>query len=1028
MKNIEIRTQNKVELREKAKGYSCKTYEPDELWRHVIDLCKEIKTYKYQKDEDPSVLQSYRAELDNLKSKLFVDAPLTVRFSSGRVIRLNKSAVSEVMAVDYESRRPTEKLAVVNHSVQTVFDFSWRIFNNDPEEGQRLKDDFQMDIMNQLLWKGVVVVSNEGNRMMTIIGSSAGHQKAEKFLMGDSRLMKSHEKFFWFGRTMEEFVNIKTTSGAEFMKARANLLRPWMKPFEAKDGRRLSFRSILVVKDVAKVYNILNARRIGKKDGKMTQDGPTTEAVTVCDGGMLAVYPLKFQGQCSSVLFKGFMADATSSIVALCEKHDISVENFLNREVEGIDGKMHRIGDFAAICGEGCWKGDKVFDNYSEYCAWMEEMAKLYPGLDMMYLLRQAEEIEDEDKVRRLTRTLIQQWMYMSGKEIRQITLRTRQNLKKAKTFKGALTKLAALWRTEEERTECEKLFKENPWLICAPAIQNFLQESWEKKQVEAASGKFRTEGQYPYIMQDPVAVLEIWVLGMDVNDPTLGILQEGEASAADVPDGRKMLCVRFPANFLTAQVKINRACKEAYSSLNGVLVLSIHDLILIAQDGDVDGDEMCVIYNRLAIRLTERMQKEFNPPVVLFNHGGKPPRHIAGSKEAYVRDIAEALWRAKRYDSVGLYANLAMKCAYLAAIALKNGNTKDTENYLLWMSAASTGAILAIDQVKGNDVDASLIKWLDDIRNRVNKAMAEIAMENGYSKEQARKQINPFIQYYVAEAKRRPITKAECLDENQDNYLDQMAGLILRDTGVWENFDFCGTSWNEEAAYEALTNGLPKMRVPNTVVTKEMIGLLGDNWFKLRTSDEKDDATAPVLRSLKPGAPLELKAFVMLLWRNESSMAYTMEGRQLWEKKEEYYEACRQLLQMFVEGGDWSKKPVKVTKEERWEVLVNQLVRTALELGIKNDIDKKGSFAMFILKLIAPELRRNAKKNSVDQERFFGVNITEEELRIEAEQEWIDDEEELYESSSDYVDEEPVFTEEDLAEMERQALEELGC
>lgn len=1059
---VEQREQLKAEIREKAKGFSCRSYEPDELWRHVWPIVECLKSYYPHSDEQLKQLASKKATdegadftvvynklradeakakdaakklLGILKRLIFVRAGLTVRKSEGRIVRLSKSATTEVLGVDYESKKPTELVNVVRHGIQDVFDFSLNLFGNDKDEAQVAKDDFQKDVEHQLLWYGVNVVEKSGlKKLYTAVGSSAAHQKSEKILFGETAEMKNHEQFFWFGKSMDQFVSTKTTTGAEFWKARANLLRPWMKPFETGECVANVRKDLLVVKDCEKNYEILWARTIGKvtegkNKGAMYEDAKALYKAILGDGAMISLVLLLQQGQGSGLLFKGFVTDGVSSIEEVCRKHGISIEEFMNMKVLGIDGKMHRVGDYRFICGEGCWKGDKVFDSYDEYLDWMDAMEEKHPGISNLYLLRQAEEIEDEEKVRRLTRTLIQQWMFMSKKEIRKITKRARLGLKKDKTFYGAVAKLAGLWKTDEERTEIEKLFEECPWLIMNPNIQDYLKERWERKQTEYASGKFKTEGQYPYIMQDPVALLEVWVLGMSPDDPTLGVLKNGEVSCADVPEGRELLCVRFPANFLTAQVRVNKACKRAFASLNNVMVLSIHDVILIIQDGDVDGDEMCVIYNKLAIRLTKRMNEKFNPPVVLFKHGGKPPRKITGSKEAFVREMAVSLWKAKKYDSVGLYANLAMRCAYLAAIAYRQNDMKTVDKYLLWMSAASTGAILAIDQVKGNDVDQSLINWLDSIQKSVDKAFTQIAEEAGFERSIARKKRNPFIQYFVAEAKRRPIGKEVCLPLNEDNFLDELSGFMLRDTGKWENFDTAGVVWNKAAAKEVLTSRLPDTRVPAGVVTKEMLELLGDNWFKLRavTAEEKAmDKTAGTLAKMGVGKLIGFKDFVLLLWRNESSMAYNMDGGNLQEKKDEYVDVCRKLLMMLAESGDWSSKK-GVTEKDRWDVVVNNLVIDALELwNSGNGLDKKkGSYAMFCLKLVAPELRENAKKNRVDVTRFFGVSIPIEDVMAEIELDRIEDEMELFEATPDQPDvsfgmpdDAPEYTDEELCDL----------
>ena len=232
-------------------------------------------------------------------------------------------------------------------------------------------------------------------------------------------------------------------------------------------------------------------------------------------------------------------------------------------------------------------------------------------------------------------------------------------------------------------------------------------------------------------------------------------------------------------------------------------------------------------------------------------------------------------------------------------------------------------------------------------------------------------------------------------------------------------------------------------MKVPTGIVTQEMIDLLGDNWFKLRpkTDEERDtDMTRDTLKKMRVGSEVGLKDFVLLLWRNESSIAYLMEGRQLWEKKAEYHDACRTLLKMLCASGDWSGKKGIETIEDRWDVLVNILVRDALELNLPptkkkdetgkevtvpgtNGVDKKGSYAMFVLKLVAPELRANVKKNRVDVARFFGVTCSIEDLMIDIDMERAEDDEELFESTpiieaNEEPEAPPPMSEEELSQI----------
>lgn len=1055
--NIEVRESWKAPEREKATGFSVRMYESSELFRDNLEVITELAAYRPEENEDPLILQDLRSKLHKLMNKLLVSEAFVVREAEARSIRLTEADIPNVLGVNYDSRKPTTKIMAVEHGVQKLFAFNWMLFGANPKEGEEKLNTFQQNLMFRLGYYGVKVENSLGSyTLYGGVGSSAGHQKKEVLVMAEANALKAHEKFFWYGRTMKDFIRNVPLTGAEFWKMRANLLRPHLKAFETKNGETIKIKDILVVKDIKKLYHIENARIIGVNEGNLVTDASANESVILGDGAMLFIYKMKAQGQACGTGLKGFGCDASSSIEALCEKHGITVEDFLNMKVEGIDGKMHRVGDYKVICGEGCWKFDKAFSSYGEYLTWIEDMAKAYPGIDNLCILRQAEEIEDDEKVRRLTRTLIQQWMFMSGKEIRQLTAKARSGLRKGKTASGAIRKLAALFKTEEERTEVEKLFSEAPWLVASPAIQDYLKGSWERKKVEAASGKFRTKGQYPYIMQDPVALLEVWVLKMDPNDPNLGLLKGDQVSCADVQEDRKLLCVRFPANFLTAMVMKNRAFSKAYQSLNGVMVISVHSLILIAQDGDVDGDEMAVVYDRLAIALTERMRNVFNPPVVLFKHGSKAKRSTHETKEAFIRDAYDALWRAKKYDSVGLYANLATKLAYLAAVAHKNATAatdpvkaekliRARDSYLVQMSAASTGAIMAIDQVKGNQVDEALINWLDEIGRKTRTVFTELAKHMGINPEIAKKMRHPFVHFFNAANKGCPVQLNEVLRANKDNFVDEIASLILRDAGDWSDFDYQGLEWNKVAANEALTDHrAPLMNVKNGFVTKEMVQAIKDNWFKSRArnrSEEIADKTIETMAKMEVGNQIGLKELMLLLWRNEAAASYRMDGVTLTEKKAEYITVCRDILNMFLASSEWVNKYNKerpegyvFTMAEKQAILANYIIRDALELANRgNGLDsKKGSYAMFCLKLFAKEIRENIAANPVDKDRFgTDTSALMADALLEMELDDLEDDLELFEvvpsvqEPSEDIPALPEMTDEELQRLAEESMEE---
>lgn len=970
----------KAEAKISGPSYTCRVFEAAEVWRDCLDLIKEIKGYKFDKNEAPNARDAALAAKSELDKKL-KDFKFTVRKKEGRTISLNKSMISEVCRIMYDTGVLTDKVIVIEHGVQDMLDFDVHLFDNDPDVGAGIKDTYQKEIQRKLLYGDVKVLNNDGTKSESygFAASSAGHQKAEKGLCVRSDILKANTEFFWFGKTLSELATTTQMSGAEFWKARANLLRPLARPFLDENGDFIKVSDMLVVPDVKKVYAIKNGIKIGKLKGTMYTKGAYEEPVNMGDGAIIALIPMAFQGQCSGTGFKGFLVDGTSSIDEICRKHGMTLGDFLNCEVKGIDGKMHRIGDYKVICGEGCWKFDKAF-SYPEYIEWLSHMEEKYPGIDRLYLLRQAEEVEEQEKRRTLTRTLIQQFMHMDMAEIRKLTWATRKSLKKAKSFSGQVKRRTAPWKADEEKTPLENLFAEAPWLVMNPVVMGEAESKWFSALTDALSCKFKTEGLYPYIMQDTVALLEVWVLGKKPDDPTIGVLRGDEVSVADIQDGEKVLCVRFPANFLTARVMTNRSMIGPFDSINGVMMISVHSLILIVQDGDVDGDEMGVYRNKLAIELTERMLKEFDPPVVLFAHGGKPPRYARKSVREFLYDCADALWRAKKFDSVGLYANLAAKCCYLATIAYKKGDTKKADMYLTWMAAASTGAIMALDQVKGNDVDLGLIAWLDQISESVKKAIRQVAMEQGYEWDVAKKVMHPYLHYWSAQAKNDPVKRITCLDPNDDNFLEVMSTYVEEDVGPWSDFKKEGAVWNEEAAKAALLYHIAPVSVKDGIMTQEMRELLGNNWYRFSAKPGESDSTAPIQKKLKVGSAIGFKDFLFLLQQNEMSMSYTMEGTTLADKRAEYIEVCRELIRMFLASGDWANKIAVYypkgynwTMEMRWKVALNNAVINALELEKVNDLvgKQKGQNAIFILKVFAPELIENVRNSKIGPEDF---------------------------------------------------------
>ena len=971
--NPETRTAEKLIAKEKGMGFNLLTFGADVLLKTYNELITALHGYNPEALKDPEILKQARVQGAELISMLNadMDKPFIVHKRQGRTTRLNVSIGSNIFGIEPGVVKPTRIWVVAEHLFQKTLTFNWKIFSANPKEGQAIMEHLQQLMYERLGNQGLIVIyRNMEELRYGGFASSPSHQKHEKLIMAEASAMRHHEKAIWIAQTMNHFMSHAKCTGADLWKARANLVSPIIAPLTV-NGEEVFLKDILTVNDVEKAFHLDNARVFGGE--KLVEDRQEDVSCVLGDGAAISIPQIpadasddeiadllnrqaqqKHQGQLRGYGIKAMHVNGVSAIETLCEKHDMTVKEFLNQQVPNDAGVSCRLGDYKLLMGIGCWKFDKFgYANFSEFVKAVEALTVEYPGLDKVYLLRQADEVEGEEKARHLTRTLIQQWMDIDMKSLLNITKRARKSLKSQKTFVGMMRSLSGAGKAEEERSDEERLFGSALYLGASPVIQQYQQVRWEKKQADAAGGHLRTSGSYPYIMQDPVALLEVWVLGMNPNAEDLGVLRGNEISADGLRDKQKVLCVRFPANYQTAKVMVSKPCAKAFASCGNVAILSVHSDILIRQDGDVDGDEMAIITNSTAIELTERMEEKYHPPVVVFAHGSKAQKMIFGDRKTYIHEAYTALWRAKRFDSVGKYANLAMKCSYLASIAEQDGNTVLRNQYLLWMSAASTGAIMAIDQVKGNQVDAKLVNWLD---NTINRAVMNTM-----------NQLMPFVQQYA----KKGYSANGCLPEDDRSICDNLAGFILRDTGRFE-LDTQGVLWNSKAAERSLLNHQVRMTaVRDSVVCGSFLNQLADNWFNDKNANDQE-----VFELVRAGQPVPFGKLLTLLWRNACALSQRMDGETLNDKRREYYKVCRDMLFAQADSTEWTDpKGYVFSSEEKHVSVVNVAVATALELRHPNKLvpdESKGNFAMFILRVFAKDILANIKAQPAHAADFY--------------------------------------------------------
>ena len=905
--------------------------------------------------------------------------PIEVRIGMSRPSRITNNFLSMAMSIDTEAKGVRTEWINVEHGIQEALKPSWALFSATKKEGQDLASKF-VDSVFELL-DNIVLVDRDGNKTLYHgLYSSASHQKKEKLILCREDLLRLHEEIVWFGKTKEEILRTDVT-GAEIWKGRANLARPIAFAIKTIDGQNVYLRNIMMVRDVKKTYHHDNAVMIGgNHNGKPYAKGKCDNEVIVGDGQSISKVML------NSLSWQGGGAGYKTMCVCNPAAYGLA-------DVDLPEGKL-------IVCGDGCFKFDKFgYANWDEFAARMDELAERYPGINQVYALRQSEELDEEERIRKVSRSLLQQiGLVASNDELQKLADPAIKALNAMKSFEGLFISLAELGIPEEKRSDFAKLIFACPELLTNANVQKIAEARWTARRNEIAGNKFRTKGQYPYIVQDCVALLQIWLGGMDVNDPTLGVLKAGEASLVGVPEGQKVGALRYPANALTVKILVNRVMKDVFGECGNVAVLSIHDDILIIQDGDVDGDEMGILYDKLIIELIERLHRVAKPYVIVFEHGNKAKRTTIGSEDELRKRMYASLHAAKEFDQVGPYANLARDCVFLANIELKEvrkarkaGKNSEAQKhmdlfnqYILWMSAASTGAIMAIDQVKGNAIDPRLIGWLETIRITVhNDIRMRVVLGVDACGETVTSYAQPSTQSYV----KNDFTLL-CRKPNLEVSTDYLCNYTLEQAGEYEN-DGQGFVNNDALLRsELIDNRHPLTNVKKAKVTSGVVTELRANYFNRGTKNERGETCNPdadVFKLIRNGQPVGQMDLLLLYWRNMNTLEFRTQEKTAPERKATYYKMVRDSLIAQAlsepwfcehEGGAYELGH-EFTDEEKIASVVGQAVLSALEIGRTNTIrdELKGSFAKFVLSVFANDIRENVQRNVIDIRNFMQEN-----------------------------------------------------
>lgn len=864
-----------------------------------------------------------------LASKLFdiinnEDEPFIVNVKDCTKNNVTRSQISDIVGVKYGKREACKEIISVNYNLTNMIKAHWEFLADNYDMAQEILHQLRVRVAKRLLTNGVKLIDEEvrcdeaTGEITTVetelnydmMASSPSQQKKGQAYFCERETLKHSEKLLEFGWQMEDAIAHRTDNAAEWLKRNATLMTP-SKVIKGKDGEPIRIMKVLMMKDVDierwfdKVKTI-DGTKLSKAEKKQLK-------LTMFDGQAVWLKPGMPTTQGRGTALK-YMAVALP---------DYELPEFA---IDIMDNKV-RVADYDILMTKSCWKASKMGMNWYEYREMVTELAKKCPGYDVLRSVRYSDrEIGDEENPRNMARQLTQQFVKVPEDLPEKLTRKTRRWLKSHKNYWTLLSKLGEWERSDKERSPLARLFNAVPQLVVHPYIKQWLKTWWDAKRDKACSGRLRTKGMYPYIVQDPIAMIQILLEGRDPNEKGLGVVPEGFVNLPKVTSGRKVFAIRYPANYLVGMV-LRQVNVPEFRELGNVAVLSYYGDTITRADGDFDGDEMLFIFDDLVIETMENIISQFNPPLIDFPHGKLPCDTPFGTREKFIEEIAEALVRAQEYNLVGVYSNLAVICLQQASLA------KDGLTCAQWLNAAQVahvGAIVCLDMVKGAAVPEELKALLKKQNREIRKKFKM-----------------PWNQLFS----HKELGIGDVMARTNSTQ-DRIAGCIYDDVGKFD-IEFADgervIEWNPEV-FEMMKpiNTMPKFR--QFIISKEDLRVM----YGCKFEDVNDKMT---WNKLENGEKVSLREWLMLGWHNVSSAVWKMKGVDMAEKRSELYWYLREMVIQHIRT-TWTRDDGYEWKlSEKYARMVEEIVRMAFAEVKEVAPDKRGSFAMFVLNVFAEDI-----------------------------------------------------------------------
>lgn len=964
------------------KSFKIMKFMPKDLFGKTIrDLANKInlllvKPQKETQDEFHARCKKIRDTFFELKKvsedMLHSGKPYTVGAEAAKINNARQSMLTDSIGMIYG--KTTEMMISVRHCIHDLFDDDVHKFlcYGDREKGMKLVNEVQVNLVQIAKTNGLdlkLLGKNARTLHFEFWDANNSQLKVGEFYMLSSPAAARAKVVGRCGMTEEEFNKIPA-NGSDLLKWLSYATTPGC-PMKDDNGNFVTVDDVLVLDDI-EITRLFKNVLVIDNAGNYKKFDEYNVSRTLADGMALLINIPSQQGR-GAFAFKYFglriAGNGFNMIEEIAKREGLTLPD----RIKNIDGDLVDWRKYKVITSKSTWKWAKYGLTYKEYARRMNKLAETYPNVNLLYTARLADAIEEDSK-RKLARQTTQQFFDATSDQLKRLVSSDANRLKKLTTMPGIIRKFAGLDKEEKDRTAYEHFIEACPEFLAHPLMREKIMQMFDSQFAEAAM-RPSVSGKYPYIADDPVALIKIWIFGMDPNKLGLGYLKEDEINIVSCEEHKKLFFVRYPANHLVGVIRYNHN-DPIYAVCGNVCILSIDGDTIIRVDGDFDGDEGSACDDELVVELCE--QVDVKKPLIVFPHE-KMASKVITDKFARDRMISESIVVANRFGgAVGQYSNLATKCLQKAATS----TDKQRKVHLMNAVWAHVATILAIDLAKTGE----MVSWLVAILAGLEKTYGKMPWNQRFAKHTSE---DPWYGSSwnfktESESSSTPDRIARTLMDmfNVECALskDAEGSTVTEDVPAKRvNIDLSNVTFDDPGIVLANV----KNHSTAAVVTPSMFSSIEARNYRDKSEYESDgDNEFKLITDIKNGKEIGGLELFRFIWRNRASLVYKTSKAKISNDKignaemvDGYYEWCHDLMLEFGKHGT-NKLFTAMSEEDQKFATMNKFMKLAMAsnsgVGKKvsseeERIRRHSSFLDFTAKVFGYELYQTvAKKKGI--------------------------------------------------------------